>query len=662
MRAGMLIALLLIAVFAQGMEAETGHLGKMEPNISEGGEPVTTLITVTTNTSPITNISITTNITSIAETEETETTNETPTYTFEAEVGKCNITTTYEDGYTTFYAICQLVLPTPCHKIDYSWLPGKETDEYVFTVYIKQLPGVCVQKIERRSIESSFRIEGRAKAKARITYFPARAAPRIAELRGGVRGSVQERELPPAALCAREHIVLRNKLRELRIAYYEAEKRNDTEKMQEIESEIQEVKEKLAELPDISQCARMSARVASARPLPERARKILEEIKETDLKLRILNPCDKLDYITQKIEEKKAELEGNLTEEEREAIEKEIAVLSDLRDNMQEACEHVRGIRECRVAVQLRDRIREIRERAQNGTLTEEDARKIRELILQFARVESACFKQIREDMDEHPCIAAQVLRIEVEKLTEKGDSELIDEIYEKMEEYREKCAEKARRPETVPIGPKGERASEVAKMVGELELAKYQILMDEALNSQEKKQKIVELEKKKLEIIRRIITERKRAKLSAAIKARIRPGKFEMEGEEISADNVTIEVPTAENETVDIQIARDWVRLIGKKAKVHIMGEIEFENGMIKFRGKAIKVPDEIVEKVRARIAEMELREEAGKPIYEGNATKRVRLLGIIPLEARIQVKADAGTGKIIQIRRPWWMIFALG
>lgn len=54
--------------------------------------------------------------------------------------------------------------------------------------------------------------------------------------------------------------------------------------------------------------------------------------------------------------------------------------------------------------------------------------------------------------------------------------------------------------------------------------------------------------------------------------------------------------------------------------------------------------------------IKEVELKEEAQKPIYSVKGTEKVKMLFFFPINLVIETKISAETGNVISIKKPWW------
>lgn len=58
--------------------------------------------------------------------------------------------------------------------------------------------------------------------------------------------------------------------------------------------------------------------------------------------------------------------------------------------------------------------------------------------------------------------------------------------------------------------------------------------------------------------------------------------------------------------------------------------------------------------------VEEIELKEEAAKPIYSVQGTKKARLLFIFPVTLKIETKIDAESGEVVFVKEPWWSFLA--
>ncbi|MCK4781398.1 hypothetical protein KAS79_00525 [Candidatus Parcubacteria bacterium] len=58
--------------------------------------------------------------------------------------------------------------------------------------------------------------------------------------------------------------------------------------------------------------------------------------------------------------------------------------------------------------------------------------------------------------------------------------------------------------------------------------------------------------------------------------------------------------------------------------------------------------------------IKEIEIKEEAKKPIYLIQGTKKAKLFFLIPVSMKVESKIDAETGKVLAVKKPWWNFLA--
>lgn len=58
--------------------------------------------------------------------------------------------------------------------------------------------------------------------------------------------------------------------------------------------------------------------------------------------------------------------------------------------------------------------------------------------------------------------------------------------------------------------------------------------------------------------------------------------------------------------------------------------------------------------------VKEIELKQEAAKPVYAVKGTKKAKLLFIFPVTVKIETKIDAENGEIIAVKKPWWSFLA--
>jgi uncharacterized membrane protein YkoI len=60
--------------------------------------------------------------------------------------------------------------------------------------------------------------------------------------------------------------------------------------------------------------------------------------------------------------------------------------------------------------------------------------------------------------------------------------------------------------------------------------------------------------------------------------------------------------------------------------------------------------------------VSEIEIKEEAQKPIYSVKGTKQTAILFIIPIAMQVETKVDAETGNVMTVNKPWWSFLTTG
>jgi len=69
--------------------------------------------------------------------------------------------------------------------------------------------------------------------------------------------------------------------------------------------------------------------------------------------------------------------------------------------------------------------------------------------------------------------------------------------------------------------------------------------------------------------------------------------------------------------------------------------------------------MPDQVVSSLKAEPEYLELKIVNDKLIYEFKGISYKELLGLVPVEIKIEAQVDAATGEIIKQQKPWWAIF---
>ncbi|MBR9679544.1 MAG: hypothetical protein GOU99_00675, partial [Candidatus Altiarchaeota archaeon] len=386
---------------------------------------------------------------------------------------------------------------------------------------------------------------------------------------------------------------------------------------------------------------------------------MVRQLREIDERLRLIEPCTKVQYLNEQIEELKQYMESaDIADIEKEAIGEKLSSLIDTRNNMHNACDALKKNEECRNAFLLRQRVQKTVQAVQDGSVSAIRARtEITAIADDFARYELACFRQIAQEVEDHPCMAAQSLRIEIEKLSETGESpDSLNALIQKTKELEQEC----RNMQELTPNNRPDNAGDIARMVGELEIKKHLLMMDDSLSQEQKTARVGDIEMQKADLIRQAVRTQSKARISATVRTKFSPGKVNIEGEDILTDNAVIDVSTDDGD-MSVNIRADEVELQSRKVKLRTKLELDFENGLLKLNGKAIKLPDELVDVLKASTAELELTEENGTAIYAGSAQKQFRLFAIIPINANVKLKANAETGQVMSMEKPWWTVFAI-
>ena len=84
----------------------------------------------------------------------------------------------------------------------------------------------------------------------------------------------------------------------------------------------------------------------------------------------------------------------------------------------------------------------------------------------------------------------------------------------------------------------------------------------------------------------------------------------------------------------------------------------------------KAIEVraqPEAVTAKIQeasaqAKIEKVNLEIKNNLPVYNVDIKQPVKLLGFIPIKAKIKVKVDAQKNQVISTKKPWWSFLASG
>ncbi len=115
------------------------------------------------------------------------------------------------------------------------------------------------------------------------------------------------------------------------------------------------------------------------------------------------------------------------------------------------------------------------------------------------------------------------------------------------------------------------------------------------------------------------------------------------------SRDKGIIEVnsiPVSYSKEMLVEESKLFMRTSVGKKQVNILPE------------NAIKISESFS---KNSVEEIELKEEAKRPVYLVTSTKKAKLFAIFPISLKIRTKIDAQFGKLISIRKPWWSSLTL-
>ena len=119
----------------------------------------------------------------------------------------------------------------------------------------------------------------------------------------------------------------------------------------------------------------------------------------------------------------------------------------------------------------------------------------------------------------------------------------------------------------------------------------------------------------------------------------------------------------------VVVRQGTDELKLISKNVTARTKNELEVEEDTIYLKTKTgrkeIKIMPDVasqkaIEKQELHYVESIELKDVGKPIYEVNGVKKVKLLWFIPIDMSIKTEIDAETGKVEKIKKPWWSFLA--
>ncbi len=269
---------------------------------------------------------------------------------------------------------------------------------------------------------------------------------------------------------------------------------------------------------------------------------------------------------------------------------------------------------------------------------------------------------------DEESVKALKDLRKKLEELQEKGETQAAEEIQKRIEALekdmaakREECLKKLGKGKLAPIAPK---IKEVVR--------NYHQKMKEILTSdktpQEKAEALKNIEKDLGHQIREVVKSVKEVDYKdikpLVKKIIVRKGRIILDKQPLTVNKEKILRVSINGKKVGILVRSKEVELNQGKIKVRVLRPVTVDNGKVIIGKKRILLtPLDLVRKARLTSqAQITLKEDKGKPIYEAIDRQKKRLLGIFPVRVKKEVVVDASVsgGKIIKQKRPWWSFLA--
>ena len=195
----------------------------------------------------------------------------------------------------------------------------------------------------------------------------------------------------------------------------------------------------------------------------------------------------------------------------------------------------------------------------------------------------------------------------------------------------------------------------------------KAQLVLASNLTGKELAEKVREINEERKKIIKsyvesvRELNFARREELKKIIED-IKVGKeVEVEGEKVNVDKIVIKVNDKEVEIKPGDNVTIEVEGLVVKAKIPLrVREEKLEDAET---NKVINVtPERLRERLRERIREAMLERKGDMLVYDINAEKVGKILGVIPVNLQIKYQISAENGEVISLSKPWWSIFVLG
>ncbi|MEM5831072.1 MAG: hypothetical protein QXO40_02625 [Candidatus Aenigmatarchaeota archaeon] len=283
-----------------------------------------------------------------------------------------------------------------------------------------------------------------------------------------------------------------------------------------------------------------------------------------------------------------------------------------------------------KLRLELREKIKEIIEKIKSNNLTKEEIENLNEEVNKIRERYKECLPQpmpIKEEV-----IGAKVRQIVQKYSQEKRNlTESFVESIKNLNEIK------------IDLILSGNLSGkELAEKIKEINEERKKIVKDYV-------EKLHELNLARKEELKEVI---KQVKIEKNVK---------VEKEIINVSRVIVKV---NNKEIEIRPG-DNVTIIVEGVIVKSKVPIRYENESIKDdeTNKTINVtPEKIRERIRERIREMLLERKGNLIIYNVNAEKSGRILGIFPVNFEVRYEISAEDGREISIKKPWWSFLVIG
>jgi len=280
---------------------------------------------------------------------------------------------------------------------------------------------------------------------------------------------------------------------------------------------------------------------------------------------------------------------------------------------------------------------------------------------------------------EECPKISKEIKSLleELEKAKKENNEQRIIEAKGKIELFqkklKEKCLEGAETflAEKSPVLFKQARRIEGPREIQEYYEAKMEeIFSSETKTPDQKLEALKELRKEIDQMVSNLIKERERIKMTElkdlTPEVKVKPGEIQVNDSSVPVEKqekeITLKVKEKE---IKVRTSPATVEIEDGAFKVKTNQEITVKTKGFDVAGKEIEVlPTEVTGLFKLKpeeVKEFKLIVESNKPAYEIKTVEKRKLLGIIPVKVHREIKIDASSPekKVLEEKRPWWIIF---